>query len=238
MSLRIVQITDTHISGEHPVRTDDLARCVEAINNLDTQPALVVHTGDVSHNGNDAEYAVAKELLDTLQAPYCVMTGNRDKRENLMKSFGDNPFMQDCEKFVQFAIDEFDVKLIFLDTLSTTSNKGKLCKDRLYHFKQMLDESTDKPLAVFMHHPPFKVEEIPEPQQFEKWEDVSNFEALIRRMDNIKGIFCGHVHRNVESKLDDIPIRVLTCNAGDLRKGDVSDEDRQHPVYRELTLSV
>ena len=57
----VAQISDTHlITPGGPGRFGDekliaLEKCIEAINNLDTLPDVVIHTGDLSDNGSSAE---------------------------------------------------------------------------------------------------------------------------------------------------------------------------------------
>ena len=72
MTLQIVQISDTHISNDVPQRLNDLEQCVNVINNLPTQPDIVVHTGDISHDALAQEYHNARQQLDKLKAPYFV----------------------------------------------------------------------------------------------------------------------------------------------------------------------
>ena len=70
----IAQISDTHILarsadetiGKH--RADNLRRCVADINRR--QPDVVVHTGDIVHQGRLDEYAHVREILGPLQAPH------------------------------------------------------------------------------------------------------------------------------------------------------------------------
>ena len=49
--MRIVQISDSHISVKNPARTADLANCIMAINDISPAVDLVVHTGDIVHDG-------------------------------------------------------------------------------------------------------------------------------------------------------------------------------------------
>jgi len=62
MTVHIVHISDTHISNDKPQRLVDLRNCVREINNL-TRPAdVVVHTGDISHDGLAQEYHNARQI--------------------------------------------------------------------------------------------------------------------------------------------------------------------------------
>jgi len=201
MTLQLVQISDTHISTDAPERLRDLENCIHAINDLTTEPDLVVHTGDIAHNGTPEEYHSARLLLDRLNAPYFVMAGNRDNRENLLSEF-------------------------------------EVCVDRLTHLESMLNENTSKATAVFLHHPPYEAVGIPDPYQYEQWQNVDDLAELLGNYSNICGMFCGHVHRFIDGSIAGIEASAISCLAGDLRKGDVKDEDRKLPIFKSLQLPV
>jgi len=236
MTLRIVQITDTHISADNPQRLQDLNNAVEAINTLAQLPELVVHTGDISHDALPEEYQYAREALDQLKMPYFVMPGNRDKREELLAAFADNRYRLPEPGWVQYSVEQSGVRLIMVDTVSQTSNKGQLCEARLTHLETMLETDKSKAVALFLHHPPYEATGIPDPYQYEDWNDVERLTTLLSRYSNICGMYCGHVHRYIDGEISSIQASAITCMAGDLRKGDVSDAQRALPVFKELNL--
>ena len=217
--MRIIQISDTHISLAQPSRTADLEACVRSINAADPQPDLVVHTGDVAHDGLDEEYAAAKHILDRLRAPYVVMPGNRDRRGALVEAFADSRRIRRGMEFVQYAIDHLEVRLLVLDTHAPDSNKGRLCAARMAGFERMLAADTARPVVVFLHHPPFEVAEIPDPRQFVSWGEAEAFQALVGGEPRIRGVHCGHVHRTIEARIGAVPASTISCVAIDLRKG-------------------
>ncbi len=234
--MRIIQISDSHIANDIPQRLTDLDTCIEAINQLPA-PDLVIHTGDITHNGLESEYASARKSLDNLNAPYCVLAGNKDDRTCLQLAFNDHNYLTQHETFVQYSIEQYPTRLLILDTVCETDTKGELCKARLQHLQQMLEHNTAKPAVIFMHHSPYIVEEIPDPQQFHDWSQVDKLAELLSRFTNVQGVYCGHVHRNVEGNIGKLPVSVLSCMATDLRKGKLSEEEKTRPMYRELTFS-
>lgn len=227
--MRIVQISDTHISREHQSRTADLKRCIEAINALDPQPDIVVHTGDVAHDGHPDEYGIARKLLDKLSVPYFVLPGNRDNRQELIRTFQDGRHIRAGMDFVQYSVESFEARLVFLDTASRKSNKGRFCQDRLAHAERLLSGETTRPTLVFLHHPPFEVGTIPDPFQFESWAEVEALEALLAKHDGVRRVICGHVHRNVEGTVGSVPAIAISCTAVDLRKGDAGRDGQ--PIF-------
>ncbi len=236
MTLHIVQVSDTHISNDFPQRLLDLEKCIQAINELEKQPEVVIHTGDISHDGLGEEYHSARKALDKLNAPYFVMAGNRDKRETLLNEFSDDRYRLPPGGWVQYAVDTFSVRLIMLDTVSDQSNKGKLCDERIEHLEAMLAADSTKPIALFLHHPPYEAVGIPDPYQYEQWSDVDKLKNVLARFPNICGMYCGHVHRPIDGSIAGIRASAITCSAGDLRKGDVTEEQRTQPVFKSITL--
>lgn len=236
MTLQLVQISDTHISLDVPQRMNDLENCVRTINELQVPPDLVIHTGDISHNGSSQEYHSARQLLNQLNAPYFVMAGNRDKRSELLTEFADKRYQLPVQGWVQYCIEQYSVRLLMVDTMSEHSNKGQLCAERLQHLETMLLANTTKPTALFLHHPPFEAAGIPDPFQYEDWNDVENLATLLSRFTNICGMYCGHVHRFIDGTIAEVQASAISCLAGDLRKGEVSDAERKLPVYKMLTL--
>lgn len=233
--MRIIQISDSHIARETPERLEDLDNCISAVNAL--EPDLVLHTGDITHNALPEEYRAAHQRLETLGAPYFVLNGNKDSREQIVKTFTDHNYLQQGEGFIQYSIDREAVRLLVIDTVRESTSKGELCATRLNHLHTMLETDGEKRTIVFMHHSPYVVEEIPDPYQFHDWAEVDAFEALLSSHKNIEAIYCGHVHRNVEGTIGDIPVHVLSCMATDLRKGKLSEEDKARPMYRVIDIN-
>lgn len=238
--MRIIQITDSHISCDVPRRTEDLRQCIQAVNAVHPAPDLVIHTGDITHEGSAEEYQIARSLLDELKSPYAVLAGNKDKRPELKAAFDDNRYLKPAcddpavgvstdDGFIQFSIEQFSVRIIVLDTLGVAS-KGELCESRLQHLDTMLRADVTRPAVIFMHHSPFEVTEIPDPFQFANWADVEQLLHIIDRYKQVQSIYCGHVHRNINAWAGTVPVSALTCTACDLRKGQLSPEDRQRPM--------
>lgn len=236
MTLRLVQITDTHISPDAPQRMIDLENCVHAINGLSEPPELVILTGDISHNGSIQGYHSARKLLDQLNMPYFVAAGNRDERTALLREFADERYHLPEQGWVQYSIEQYPVRLLIVDTLSEHSNKGQLCAERLQHLETMLLADTTKPAALFLHHPPYEAVGIPDPFQYEDWNDVENLAALLSGFTNVCGVYCGHVHRFIDGDIGGVQASAISCLAGDRRKGEVSEAERKLPVFKILTL--
>lgn len=229
----IAHISDSHIEipelGDAG-RIDDFESVVADINKLPRQPDLVIHTGDVTHCNRQAEYQLARSLLNRLPMPYHVIPGNKDRRDKMAEAFA----LQ--EGFIQKVIDTPDWQLLLLDTLSDTSNKGTYCDQRLAWLETKLSAAT-KPVAIFMHHPSFDMSDNPYPFQFEYREIAEEFNRLVSGFDIVKNIFCGHAHRNTTGKVGDIPGMTLTAMSLDRRKGTYLPEMAGKPIYQLIDLA-
>lgn len=117
----IAHISDTHLTLDAPDadrRLRDFALTIADINALDPAPDVIVHTGDIVHNGRRDEYAQAVALLAKAHAPVYVLPGNKDDRTNLRSAFSaEGYFTAGCD-FIDYVIEDYPVRLIALDTLS------------------------------------------------------------------------------------------------------------------------
>lgn len=230
----IAQLSDTHIAldtldAERRLRDFELA--VADINALDPPVNAVVHTGDVVHNGRKDEYDAAAAVLARLRAPVYVLPGNKDDRANLRETFSASGYLGSNADFIQYAIDDFPLRLIALDTLKPGSNKGAFCDARARHFIDLIDADTTKPIAVFAHHPPFEVLEGPEPWHFETPEAMARLRDAVQHSERIVAVVSGHVHRGVSGDVGGVPASVMPSIATTLRYGEYPPPMKGRTVY-------
>lgn len=230
----IVQISDTHVDPEHEnadARLRNLRACVDDINALSPAPDVVVHTGDMAHNGDETKYTLAARELERLSAPLLVCAGNRDDRALLPARFRSGRGLMPGTKFLQYAVDDFPIRLLVLDTISDDGNQGAYCEDRASNLSDALAADTDKSTVLFMHHPPFEILESTYPQQFNPWDDAARLASVLEGQRHVLRGFCGHSHRNAAGVVADIPFSTMPSVACDLRLGDFADDLADVPVY-------
>jgi len=231
----IVQISDTHISLDVPQsdrRLDNLLRTIEAINSLDPQPDVVVHTGDLANRGKAGEYTAASNLLRALRAPLYVAVGNRDDRTHLRETFVTKSCFPAGESFVQYAVNEHAVRLLVLDTQGH-SRKGDYCEERAAGLLKALAEEPGKPVAVFLHHPPFDIPGADEAYrfQFESHQTAARLIDALTRCGQVIRIFCGHAHRATQTQMNGIPASTIPSLAVDLREGEPQETPTSAPRF-------
>jgi 3',5'-cyclic-AMP phosphodiesterase len=230
----IAQISDTHIaldSADAARRIRDFELTIADINALDPAADVIIHTGDVVHNGRSEEYAEAVRILSKARAPVYVIPGNKDDRANLRAAFSRHRYLEPGSGFIDYAIENHPVRLIAADTLNTSSNKGDFCPERAERLINRIDAEKSKPVAVFAHHPPFEVTVGPEPVHFESVEMMERLQQSLLRSGRVVAAFCGHVHRGTAGHVGSIPVIVMPCIATPLRKGEYPEHMKTRPVY-------
>ena len=231
----IAQISDTHIALDTPdadQRVQDFALTIADINALNPAPDVIVHTGDLVHNGRQDEYAQAVATLAKARAPVYVLVGNKDNRANLRAAFSACGYLAPDSEFIDYAVEDFPVRLIAVDTLSTGSNKGDFCPARARRLIDLIDAETTKPIAIFAHHPPFEVTVGPDSLHFETPEIMARLRRALQHSGRVVAVFSGHVHRAAMGQVASIPATVMPCIATTLRKGAYPAHMKRRPVYQ------
>jgi Icc protein len=199
----IAQITDTHITrpGTLLMGVVDTAAALEgavaALNRLDPAPDIVVFTGDLVESGVPEEYAHLRALLTPLRAPIFAIPGNHDAREPMREAFIGDGYLP-RHGFLNYALEDYPVRVLALDTLVPGEGGGVLCVDRLRWIDSMLAQAPDRPALVLMHHPPF-LTGIRRMDQAGLNGSLA-FAEIIRRHPQVERIVCGHLHRAIETR--------------------------------------
>jgi Icc protein len=230
----IAQISDTHIALDAPDadrRIQDFEATIADVNALDPAPDLIFHTGDIVHNGRAEEYAQAVRILNGAHAPVYVIPGNKDDRANLRAAFAARGYFDPSREFIEYAVEDYPVRLIAVDTLDTRSNKGEFCAARAERLIELIDAETSKPIAAFTHHPPFEVPVGPDAFNFETPEMMERLRKALQHSGRVAAVFSGHVHRGTAGHVGDIRATVVPCVATTLRKGDYPAHLKSSPVY-------
>ena len=157
----IAQISDSHIEapgkltyGEFDA-TASLVGVVDALNELDPQPDLVLHTGDLVHSGKPEQYEPLRQILRRLDAPLSAIPGNHDSRDAMRAAFRDATWMPTDDEFLHYTIENLPVRVICLDTVIPGETPGMLCPKRLSWLRARLTEQPDRPTIIAGHHPAF-----------------------------------------------------------------------------------
>src|SRR5437899_7828993 len=199
----VIQLSDPHIvaPGERLYGRIDtaefLTRSVAEINRLDPLPDVAVITGDLVDHGDPTEYEHLRTLLAPLAMPVFVIPGNHDAREPLRAACAGDGYLP-ADGFLQYAIEDYPVRLVALDTLIPGEPGGLLCLERLAWLDHALALAPARPVLLMMHHPPFLT-------SIERMDraGLQNSEALaavVTRYPQVERILCGHLHRAIDRR--------------------------------------
>lgn len=236
----IAQISDTHLltpASDQPaasLRADCLRRCVADINQQ--EPDAVIFTGDTVQHGQSGEYARLRELLAPLEVPFYLVPGNRDDKNELRVAFSDCTYLPNSGDFVQYVIEKHALRLVAIDSTSRGERKGVFCQARQAWLEEVLRGRPDQPTLLFIHHPPFDVDEH-YVGGYRRPEEAAALADIVSRNPQVAGLVCGHVHWPIERKWAGTEARIMPSVAVDLRKGLDETEARGRPVYMLHRLS-
>ena len=209
--MKLIHITDTHLT---PGKKDlyelnpskNLEACVESINKFHSDSELCVITGDLTNGGDNASYLDMRKILQKLKIPYHPLIGNHDQREIFSKVFPESS--RDVNGFIQKGIKTTLGYIILLDTVEVGSDCGSFCEKRENWLNNILAETDNSPVYIFMHHPPFDIG-IPALDKIRIKKGTQIIENILKKFTNIKHIFFGHVHCNVSGSWFGIPFSAV-----------------------------
>ncbi|HVC57841.1 MAG TPA: phosphodiesterase [Stellaceae bacterium] len=213
----LAQISDTHILApgrRHrvPVRAaapgservygefdtaEHLAHAIAALNAAVPLPDVVVVTGDLVDHGEPAEYEHLCALLAPLRMPVFVIPGNHDAREPLRAAFRAGGYLPQAG-YLQYAIEDYPLRILALDTLVPGHHHGSLCAERLLWLETALAAQPDRPTAILMHHPPFATG-IAHMDRY-GLDNAVGLAGIVARHKQVERILCGHLHRAIDRR--------------------------------------
>ena len=195
----IAQLTDLHIGFdlENPdeLNFHRVAAAIDYVKGLSVVPDRLFLTGDLTDHGDVASYERLKGLIDGCGFPVHLCVGNHDDRAAMKQVFPDLPVE---DGFVQYVIDEPEVRIIVLDTLDPGHHGGAFGHRRAGWLKARLAEVPGKPVLIVLHHPPIETG-IP-------WMTAHQTEPWVVMLDKAIGdrpdvtMISGHIHRSITTR--------------------------------------
>ena len=202
----IAQLSDLHVRPQgvpaaRVVETNMLVeRALAAVAALAPRPDVVVVSGDVTECGRPEEYAMAAELFRRyLTMPVFVVPGNHDRRETFRAGLGHMPGVTDHPEFVQYAVDDYALRLVMLDSVVPQAGHGFLCASRLAWLDETLSAQPLKPTMLVLHHPPMLTGSAGMDGIFLR--NTAELGALLERHPQVERILTGHHHRSIIGRL-------------------------------------
>jgi 3',5'-cyclic-AMP phosphodiesterase len=190
----IAQLSDPHVGAEWiaPDPGTLLSAAVAAVGRVG--PDVVIVSGDLVENREDAEYERVREALEPLEAPVHVLPGNHDDRDALHRHFG---VPGQGGEPVQYAVELGPLRLVVVDSTAPGHEHGELDEERLTWLDRELAQAPERPTLVAMHHPPLRTG-APAIDAIALRDDAQRgLGELLERHPQVLKVIAGHVHRTV-----------------------------------------
>ena len=235
--LLIAQITDIHLGFEpdNPAefnrkRLDQTLRTLAA---MTPRPDLLLATGDLADTGDDqVSYRRLKGALADYPIPVWFCMGNHDSREPFLAEF---PDVSSADGFIQYAIEDYPVRILVLDTLEVGRHGGGFCEVRANWLRERLAEQADRPTLLVLHHPPIEtglswMTEDPDAA----W--VARLRSVVEGQGQVIGMVTGHLHRPVVTSWAGTTLAVCPSTAPQVAL-DLADIDPDRPDGRPMIVA-
>ena len=194
-----VQISDTHIGFNKEANPDvsgTLAQSIALVNGLPQQPALIIHTGDITHLSKPAEFDLAQQLFSRLRATEVhTVPGEHDTTDATVSEYF-NRFGNASGNKGYYSFDHAGVHFIGLINVLQfkPGGLGNLGAEQLaWVAADLKARSASTPIVVFAHMPLWTV--------YEPWGwgtgDADQLMGNLRRFGSVT-VLNGHIHQIVQ----------------------------------------
>jgi 3',5'-cyclic-AMP phosphodiesterase len=232
----IAQITDIHLGFEpdNPAefnrkRLDQVLRhLIDGPN----RPDLLLATGDLVDRGDVESYRRLANALSSCPFPVFLCMGNHDDRRNFSSLF---PHIPVDKGFIQYVVPLDGLRLIVIDTLEPGRHGGAFCPARAAWLSARLQEDSDTPTIIVMHHPPVEVGiDWMNTHPDEPW--VARFAEAIAGHNQVQALICGHLHRAIVAPWKGTTIAICPSTAPQVAL-DLSSIDPEKPDNRPMIIA-
>jgi hypothetical protein len=197
-----VQISDTHIGfnkDANPDANGTLNETIELVNAMPEQPALIIHTGDITHLSKPAEFDTAQQLFSRLRTSEMhTVPGEHDTTDATVTEYF-NRFGKASGNKGYYSFDHAGVHFVGLINVLQfkPGGLGNLGDEQLaWVAADLKARSSSTPIVVFAHMPLWTV--------YEPWGwgtgDADQLMSQLRRFGSVT-ILNGHIHQ-VVSKVE------------------------------------
>jgi 3',5'-cyclic AMP phosphodiesterase CpdA len=194
-----VQISDTHIGFNKDANPDvsgTLKETLDRVNAMPEQPALIIHTGDITHLSRPSEFDLAQQMLSTLRTSEIhTVPGEHDTADATVSEYF-NRFGKASANKGYYSFDHAGVHFVALINVLNfkPGGLGTLGPDQLAWVASDLHGRSDStPIVVFAHMPLWSI--------YEPWGwgtgDAPELMSHLRRFGSVT-VLNGHIHQIVQ----------------------------------------
>jgi Icc protein len=237
-SLRLVQITDTHLRSEPGgtllgLDTDySLGHVIDLVLDQRGEMDGVLATGDISDHGSEKAYLRARDYFARLPADTFWIAGNHDRRDLMEKVLGRDGLLVRAMQAGRWQV-------VLLNSQIPGEVGGELGPEELAWLESCLEDAAGKQLytLICLHHQPVPMGSAWIDQQ--QVTDSEAFFSLVDRFPLVRGILWGHVHQQLDSRRKGV--KMMSTPSSCIQFAPHSDDfkvDDIAPGYRWLELKA
>jgi 3',5'-cyclic AMP phosphodiesterase CpdA len=194
-----VQISDTHIGFNKEANPDvngTLTQTIDIVNGMSEQPALIIHTGDITHLSKSAEFDLAQQLFSRLRTTEMhTVPGEHDTTDATVTEYF-NRFGKASNNKGYYSFDHAGVHFVGLVNVLQfkPGGLGTLGADQIaWVTADLKGRSASTPIVVFAHMPLWTI--------YEPWGwgtgDADQLLGQLRRFGSVT-VLNGHIHQIVQ----------------------------------------
>jgi 3',5'-cyclic AMP phosphodiesterase CpdA len=194
-----VQISDTHIGFNKEANPDvarTLTQTIDIVNGMYDQPALIIHTGDITHLSKPAEFDLAQQLFTRLRTTEMhTVPGEHDTTDATVTEYF-NRFGKASDNKGYYSFDHAGVHFVGLINVLQfkPGGLGTLGAEQLaWVAADLKGRSASTPIVVFAHMPLWTI--------YEPWGwgtgDADQLMSQLRRFGSVT-VLNGHIHQIVQ----------------------------------------
>jgi 3',5'-cyclic AMP phosphodiesterase CpdA len=194
-----VQISDTHIGFNKDANPDvagTLTQTIDVVNGMSDAPALIIHTGDITHLSKPAEFDLAAQLLGRLRTSEIhTVPGEHDTADATVTEYFSR-FGKASDNRGYYSFDHAGVHFIGLINVLQfkAGGLGTLGDEQLaWVAADLKSRSASTPIVVFAHMPLWTI--------YEPWGwgtgDAEQLLSQLRRFGSVT-VLNGHIHQIVQ----------------------------------------
>ena len=194
-----VQISDTHIGFNKEANPDvagTLTQTIDVVNGMSDAPALIIHTGDITHLSKPAEFDLAAQLLGRLRTSEIhTVPGEHDTADATVTEYFSR-FGKASDNRGYYSFDHAGVHFIGLINVLQfkAGGLGTLGDEQLaWVAADLKSRSASTPIVVFAHMPLWTI--------YEPWGwgtgDAEQLLSQLRRFGSVT-VLNGHIHQIVQ----------------------------------------
>jgi Icc protein len=192
--LLLAQLSDLHL-GATEEEANPVARLetvVGAVLTLPNPVDAVLVSGDVSDNGSEGSYRLARSALDCFQCPVHVLPGNHDDRARLREAFG---LPGVGAEPINYSVEVGLLRLVLLDSNVPGQDPGRFGPRDLAWLDATLTEEPERPTLLASTTRPFPPAFPAGTRSTSTRPEIESLGEVVARHPQLRAIVGGHLHR-------------------------------------------